>query len=474
MAPPGKLTVGADGKVRGPAKIEYNNPFPCVNGRYGSGAMNGVLMHTMVCDLPLCIRMFNDPARQASAHFGIAQDGLIHQFGPIGKGWIAWHCAAGNDVWYGIEHADGGNPNTPLTSAQVTASAQLVECLSAYAGFPLQVTDSTSGRGYGVHSMGGTAWGGHTCPDLPPRHVRSAQRPAIITLAKQIRAGKAPAPAAPKAAAVARNLVMYDNVTVSLLPPGGDAYACYTDGRYANCPAVRAKFPGAKILTIAVFASDDADCLDVEPGDATVAQVPGWAARQYKRGVTRPCIYTSASTVTAVIAAMNAAGHARPTYRIWSAHYNGSEHICAPGGCGYPQADATQWTSRARGISLDQSLCKPDFFGAPAAPPPAVPELTEDDMPYVSLPQATGQSVVLQWPAGTMKGVALCTDEQGAVTFSYAELHTDSTPSKWYSHDDLVAAPRVIRAFANPDTCTAVRVTFKAGKGASGLHAYPK
>lgn len=174
------LSVGADGRITGPASITYNTPFPCVNGRYGSGSMQGVVMHTMVGDLPFAVARFNDPTAQVSAHFGIDQSGNIHQFGPIGKGWIAWAEEAGNDNWYSIEHADAGNTHNPLTQAQILASAQLVQCLSAFAGFPLQVTDSVSGQGYGTHVMGGAAWGGHTCPGPGPR---AAQRYEIVALA---------------------------------------------------------------------------------------------------------------------------------------------------------------------------------------------------------------------------------------------------------------------------------------------------
>lgn len=194
MTVPGKLHVGADGKLAGPANISYNDPFPCVNGSWGSGAMMGAVMHTMVGTLTGTIETFNNPAAQVSAHFGINQAGQIWQFGPIGKGWVAWAQAAGNEAWYSIEHADDKNPDIPLTDAQITASAQLVECLSAFAGFPLQVSDSTGVKGYGTHSMGGAAWGGHTCPDLPPQHVRSGQRQAIIALAKEIRGQVAPQP----------------------------------------------------------------------------------------------------------------------------------------------------------------------------------------------------------------------------------------------------------------------------------------
>ena len=200
-AVPGRLTVDkTTGKLHGNASLQYNDqltdpktghhyPFPCINGTpHVTGAIRGVVMHTMVGNLPGTVTAFNTEGFDASSHFGIDQHGLIHQFGPIGKGWEAWAQKAGNLEWYSIEHADNGDPNNPLTEAQITASAQLVECLSAFAGFPLQVTDSTSGRGYGTHSMGGAAWGGHTCPDLPPQHVRSAQRQAIVDLAKQIRA----------------------------------------------------------------------------------------------------------------------------------------------------------------------------------------------------------------------------------------------------------------------------------------------
>lgn len=191
---PGKLTVvPSSGRLTGPAKLSYNDPWPCKNGQWGSGAMRGVVMHTMVGNLPGTVSWFNqvdgngDPVAKASAHFGVGQDGSIHQFGPVGKGWEAWAQEDGNPEWYSIEHADNGNPDNPLTYKQKVASAQLVECLSAFANFPLEVTDSTDGKGYGTHAMGGAAWGGHTCPDLPPKHVRSLQRYAIIALAKQIR-----------------------------------------------------------------------------------------------------------------------------------------------------------------------------------------------------------------------------------------------------------------------------------------------
>ncbi len=196
---PGRLTVGKDGKLTGPATIGYNTPWPCPSGNKGvTGTMRGAVMHTMVGYLAGTITVFNDPANGASAHFGIAQDGRIHQFFPLGQGWEAWHAFAANLEWYGIEFEDAGNPDNPISGKAITAGAQLLECLSAYAGFPLQVCDDPQGQGFAYHSLS-DAWNlnHHTCPDLPPQHVRSHQRAAIVDLAKQIRTGVAPQPWTP-------------------------------------------------------------------------------------------------------------------------------------------------------------------------------------------------------------------------------------------------------------------------------------
>ena len=185
---PGKLTIDPDGRVTGPIQITYNDPWPCKNGSKGSGAMSGLVLHTMVGNLPGTIQWFNDPAAQASAFFGVAQDGTVHQFFPLGQGWEAWAEAQGNQSWYSVETADNGTPSNPLTPQQIQSVAQLFEVLSRFAGFPLEVTDSTAGKGLILHSDGGWAWGGHFgCPGP----VRAAQRPLIVDLAKQIRSASA-------------------------------------------------------------------------------------------------------------------------------------------------------------------------------------------------------------------------------------------------------------------------------------------
>lgn len=162
-------------------------------------------------------------------------------------------------------------------------------------------------------------------------------------------------------------ITMFDTVDTALLP-AGFAYAGYSDGRFANLNQIHARFPQAQVLTIAVFAKDDAECLDVETGDATPAQAAGWVTRQLSRGVKRPCLYASASVMSQVLSAMKEAGVSRNLLRLWSAHYTGTPHICGPASCREMSisADGTQWTDRARGINLDESLLLADFFGEPA------------------------------------------------------------------------------------------------------------
>lgn len=164
-------------------------------------------------------------------------------------------------------------------------------------------------------------------------------------------------------------LVMYDSIEVDTIPADAMAAAGYVGGQWPNFESMRRAFPHAHVLSIAPEASMDAECLDVEPLDATNAQAAGWFHRQKARGITKPVVYTSASNVQALINALAAAGINRNQYLVWSAHYTYSPHICSPNVCGYPQADGTQWTDHALGRNLDQSLISDAFFGPPAPPP---------------------------------------------------------------------------------------------------------
>ena len=192
MTVPGKVTVGKDGKLQGSANITFNTPWPLTFARaHVTGQMDGVLLHTMDGSLESCINTFNSPGAQGSAHVGIGQDGRIHQFVPLGQGYETYHAFAANLRWYGIETEDNGHPHTPIADAGLWAWAQVLECLSSFAGFPLQVTDRCDGRGLAYHRMC-HEWNlsGHTCPGASMTDmVRVNQRAEIVRRAKLIRAG---------------------------------------------------------------------------------------------------------------------------------------------------------------------------------------------------------------------------------------------------------------------------------------------
>jgi len=180
---------------------------------------------------------------------------------------------------------------------------------------------------------------------------------------------------------------MWDTIENGEFPPGGAAYAAYVDGRLGDQPNyahVVAAFPGARHLSIALFPDHDADVLDVENGAAGTADVPGWHARQARRGIARPVIYASAYAMDAgILPVLSASGIARASVRLWTAHYGAGEHICGPSSCRALRtgADGTQWTSSAMGRVLDQSLLLGSFFGAPPAPAPNWTETIVQQLP---------------------------------------------------------------------------------------------
>lgn len=159
---------------------------------------------------------------------------------------------------------------------------------------------------------------------------------------------------------------MYDDVTVSLIPVSAVAVAGYVDGKWPTYSQLVKRFPHAKYkLSIAVFASDNAEALDVEPGDATIAEAAAWVKRQKARGEKLPDVYTSLSWAESLADALSKAGLKYGVdYRMWTAHYNGVPHLCSPKcGLGWTRiAHATQWTDKAGGKNLDESLCSAAFF----------------------------------------------------------------------------------------------------------------
>ena len=133
---------------------------------------------------------------------------------------------------------------------------------------------------------------------------------------------------------------MYDAVTAANIPADAPMVAGYCDT--IKIPqwtdADWARFPNAVKVRIAKKpTTNDGHVLDVEIGNATPAESPGWVALRRSAGAD-PSIYCNASTWPSVQQAFQRAGVAEPHY--WIARYDGDPAI--PAG-----AVAKQWKTTA-------------------------------------------------------------------------------------------------------------------------------
>jgi hypothetical protein len=148
---------------------------------------------------------------------------------------------------------------------------------------------------------------------------------------------------------------MFDSTEVATIPKGAIAVAGYVGGKWPTFHELVQRFKRARRLSIAISSDEDADCLDIETGDATPFDAPEWVRRQKRRGVAKPCLYANLSTMSVVISVLRNAGIHRQDVKLWVAHYTNIPHI-------EPGFDACQYTNRALGRSLDASLCNGDFL----------------------------------------------------------------------------------------------------------------
>ena len=58
-------------------------------------------------------------------------------------------------------------------------------------------------------------------------------------------------------------LAMFDSVTIDQIPADAQAVAGYVNGDFVTAPELLARFPHGRVLTIAVSAGADAECLDI-------------------------------------------------------------------------------------------------------------------------------------------------------------------------------------------------------------------
>jgi hypothetical protein len=149
---------------------------------------------------------------------------------------------------------------------------------------------------------------------------------------------------------------MYDSIELDQIPADAKMVAGYVGGQWPTFAEVVRRWPHAQHLSIAIAAGEDADCLDIENGDATIKDAPGWFRRQRARGVALPWFYIELSKALGLIAELEQAGIPRHQYLLWTAHWNYVAHLCGPHEGLPTHADATQWNDRALGRNLDESL----------------------------------------------------------------------------------------------------------------------
>ena len=135
----------------------------------------GLVLHVMQGTLEGTDAWFHNPQSGVSAHFGVGVNGELYQW--VDTTEKAWAQGNGNTSWYSVETE--GYLSDPLTDAQIGTCGVLLEWLQAMDHFAMQVTDDVNGEGLIIHSAGGSAWGGHSCPG----DIRASQRPSIIAAA---------------------------------------------------------------------------------------------------------------------------------------------------------------------------------------------------------------------------------------------------------------------------------------------------
>lgn len=254
---------------------------------------------------------------------------------------------------------------------------------------------------------------------------------------------------------------MYDTVQNDQFPSGAAAYAAYVDGAVGNQPNyayIVSTFPTAHHLSIALFGRDNADVLDVEPGAASPADIPAWYARQAQRGIHRPCVYASVSTMAGTIMpVLSQAKIGRAQVRLWSAHYGAGEHICGPASCNLIsfEVDGTQWTSSALGRVLDQSLLQGNFFTTN-------PGITEAELQSGQLVNGRGALTAIAVPPGTAHHIAFgCDNSLKGRPPANLRVAIFATGKGWHIVKDVLvdgSKGLTIVPFPNPATTGVVSV----------------
>jgi hypothetical protein len=191
----------------------------------------------------------------------------------------------------------------------------------------------------------------HRQPARPA--ARPAASPATQPAATASPASSAsPTPSSSPSAGPSKPYYFYDSVEPQTVPANAIVGTYSSGARPVPASAVAGR---KQVLWIDTLATDPAGsgALDVEPGCATPAQVPGWVSARLKAHPDQTAIvYMSLSEwaqVKADVASLPASMQSR--IRWWVADPTGVPHIV-------PGSQATQWYW---GSTYDESMAEPDF-----------------------------------------------------------------------------------------------------------------
>lgn len=180
-----------------------------------------------------------------------------------------------------------------------------------------------------------------------------------------------------------------DSISLASLQPVAaqfDLLAGYDDGAWPDAQAITQAFPGKTVVRITTSAADDqGDMLDVEQGDASPADAPGWVQRRRAAGHLGPLVYGPESSRAAIVAAFNQ--DEVPLPGLWIAAYPGvGKKLQQPGDVGH------QWANfQAQGYDASVVV---DYLPGIDPPPFAPNPLQEvEPMPIRLVVNGVGQFV---------------------------------------------------------------------------------
>lgn len=133
--------------------------------------------------------------------------------------------------------------------------------------------------------------------------------------------------------------LLYDSITATDIPVTAQMVGGYVSGSFRWTDADWGRFPGAvhvRIATAATVTGAGVHVLDVEAGDATPGEAPGWARAQRALGQP-PTIYCSTSQWPVIRAAFASAGEPEPAW--WVAAYPGGGAVIPAGAVAHQYAD---------------------------------------------------------------------------------------------------------------------------------------